>query len=522
MEVLNVIRDIVTRLTEEEKTVVRTYLSVFYYRGKPVKSLQLWDILIGDLKRKSGDLTSPAEIETSIYGKSSPSNFSRLLYRLREKILESLIIDVNVQRENVYDERTKVHIEIRKNLTQIQILRSRGLMDYTQSMLSRVIEQAKKYEIYEELLTATRLLIDHHCVEYGDKHLNKLLLSYEKYDAAKNAALRAEVNLGRVQAEWDYRTGQNAKTDWLKKMLDEMSSDYKKTTSSQVGFYYFYVLTQYYQHIEDYKSARKSLLDNLKLLDCNPGIYTGIRVGNVMVNLSDNDLYLREFQRAFKTASNSLRYFKPTSFNHTQAIELMFYAQFYLGEFAAAREIILQLLPDEDETTGIRYRLGKRLFLLACTLFMLKDYDATFKLASRVLNPIEEDKEGWNLGMRFLTILSLIELQQLDEAAGKILILKNFIENLDKSKVPERLKAVAVLLRKLSNAAFDFKNFYQKEKERIELLKQTVWIPKSPEMIIFDQWLIAKVFKQPFEQKIPPLAISKVIEKEHQDNPRSK
>jgi len=500
MEALRVIRELISRLTEEEKQTIRIYLTTFYHKGKSVRSVKLFDLLVAEQKSKDGSETKPVELETILYGQQSGANFSRLLYRLREKILEALIIDVNVNREGAYDERAKVNIEVRKNLTQIQILRSRGLKGIAQTILTKVIEQTKKYELFEELLMALRLQIDVHAEDQGDKHQAKLLAQHERYVHAMNAVLRAEMNRGKLHAELDFRTGQNAKVEWLKGMLDEMNADYRKTSSSQVGFYYFYVLTQYYQLLGDYKSARKALQDNLKLLDVSPGIYTAIRVGNVQLNLADNDLYLGEYNRCFKVATQSQRYFKPTSFNHTQAIELMFYAQYYAGDYSLAREVLLQLLPDIDETTGVLYRQGKRLYLLACTCFMLQDYQSALKLTNNFTNPISEDREGWNLGARILTILSLIEIGELDMAAGKISILKNFADTLDKSLVSPRVQITCLLLRKLSNAAFIFKTAYQKDKDRIEQLQKTPWVPKSPEMVIFDQWYMAKMLKQPFMQ----------------------
>ena len=505
MDALEVVRELIRHLTEEERQTVRVYISSFFQKGKSSRSVTLYDLIVADLKKKEGTETTAKEFESTLYGQQSEANFSRLLYRLREKILEALIIDVNVNREDAYAERTKVNIEVRKNLTQIQILRSRGLKSIAQTILSKVIEQCKKYELFEELLLGLRLQIDVYSEDFGDKHQSKLIAQYEKYNFAMNAVLRAEVNRGKVHSAVDFKSGLTAKVEWLKEMLDQMNTDYRKSTSAQVGFYYFYILTQYYQLQGQYKNARKTLLDNLKLLDTHAGIFTPIRVGNIKLNLADNDLFLREFDRCFKVATESQRYFKATSFNHTQAVELMFYSQYYSSSYSLAREILLQLLPDLDETTGVQYRQGKRLYLLGCTCFMLKDFETAFKLTNRFNNPIEEDREGWNVGMRILTVLSLIELNQLDDATTKVLVLSNFVDSLEKDKVTTRLKHIAVILRKLSNAGFDFKRFYQKEKEKLDSLTELQWSPKSPEMIIVDQWIRAKVFKREFIQEIPVL-----------------
>lgn len=505
MEALQVIRDLIRSLGDEERQTIRIYLTCFYQKGKEARSITLYDILVAEQKKgKQIEVASPAELVSTIYGRSSPGNFSRLLYRLREKILEGLIIDVNVERKGAYGERTRINIEVRKNLTQIQILRSRGVKSIAELLLTKVIDQCKRYELYEEILIALRLQIDFYAEEYGDAFVKNIQEQYKKYNLAKDAVLKAEIYRGQIHANVDFRTGVEMDVEVLRNMLTELSNDYKKTSSTQVGFYYFYILTQYYQLKGEYRSARKALMDNLKLLDLNPGIFTRIRVGNIKINLADNDLYLREFSRAFKTAQSATRYFADSSFNYTQAVEQMFYAQFYLGDYKYAREILLELLPDIDETTGLQYRVGKRIYLFACTSFMLQDFETSYKLTNRVINPIEDDKEGWNIGVRILTILSLIELQQFDEATSKIDALKNFLDTLKKENVSPRFRAALSIFRKLSNTGFDFKTFYQKEKARLEEFQQFEWIPKYPDIISVSHWIHAKVFKTRFMQLVPP------------------
>lgn len=501
MEVLNTIIEIISRMTEEEITSTRSYLTIFNSRGKKSHSITLFDILSD--KRGENEVPPDREqLENILYGKQNPATFSRLLLRLKDKILESLIIDINVNREGVYDDKAKATIEVRKNISQAQILQGRGLLDIAQSMLEKVISQGKKYETYEELLLALRLLIEHHTIDHGDKHFQKLLNDYKHYDEAKNAVLRAEVNHGRVNAELDYRTGQNAKMEWLRGILDELLTDYKNTSASVVGHHYYFIEAQYYQLLGDYKSARQALKDNFQLLDASSAISTKLRKGNILLNLAENDLYLHNFKRSYTTACSSLTFFKPTSFNQMQGIELMFYAQFFMGYYGTARDIILQLVPDIEQASGTSYRLGKRLYLLANTSFMLEDFSTTYKLTS-LINPIENDKEGWNIGIRILSILSLIEDRQLDEATAKIAALREFLYTLDKATVPERLRTIYIILQKLSSTGFDFRAVHQKEKEKIDLLAKLKWLPRSPEMIIFDQWLFAKVSKQKFIQKIP-------------------
>jgi len=510
MEIVDSILRIVSRLTEEEKGAARSYLTTFSQKGKEARAIRLFDLISAHSLEKD-QVPDSKELELELYGGPASSNFTRLVYRLREKILEALILDVNVERDGVYDDRTRVNIEMRKSITQAQILQSRGLQDISEVMLEKVIQQGKKYEIFEELLLAIRLMINLRRSEDGGKHLTKWIAVYEKYDYMKNALVRAEVRMCRVHAELDFKAGEKAKADWLKNILDEMVVDYRKTSCAHIGFNYFYLQAQYYQIIRDFKNARKALEDNLKLLQTHPSIYTKIRVGNVLSNLADNDLYLRQFSRCQKTALKASLHFKEGSFNHQQALELIFYAHYYRGDYKAAKDTILQLLPDPGETSDIQYRQGKRFYLLACTCFMLHDFNSTIRLANRIINPIEEDKHGWNIGLRVLSIMALVELQKTDEAASRITALKTFVESVGKDNLTERVLTIVMLLRKLANASFDFKVLQQKEKDRIESLSEMEWLPKSPEMVIVDQWIQSRISRQTLEIVLPQSSMREVI-----------
>lgn len=509
MEIIDSILRIVSRLTEEEKAAARSYLTTFSQKGKEARAIRLFD-LICDQSLKGQQLLDYKELELALYGAPATANFTRLVYRLREKILEALILDVNVERDGVYDDRTRVNIEMRKSITQAQILQSRGLQDVSEAILEKVIQQGKKYEILEELLLAIRLMINLRRSEDGGKHLNKWISVYEKYDYMKNALVRAEIRMCRVHGELDFKAGEKAKADWLKTILDEMVVDYRKTSCAHIGFNFFYLQAQYYQLVRNFKNARKALEDNLKLLQTHPSIYTKIRAGNVLSNLADNDLFLRQFSRCQKTALKALLHFKEGSFNHQQAVELIFYAHYYRGDYKSAKDTILQLLPDLGEASDIQYRQGKRYYLLACTCFMLNDFSSTIKLANRIINPIEEDKEGWNIGLRVLSIMALVELQKTDEAVSRIVALKTFVESVGKENITERVLTIVTLLRKLSNASFDFKVLYQKEKARIETLREMEWLPKSPEMVIADQWILARISRQTLEIILPPPPVRQV------------
>lgn len=497
---LKVVRELLSKLTDDEKASIRLYLGFFMEKGRHSsnKSLRLFDLLIS-LKDK---VVSEDEIELMIYDKPNPKAFSRLTARLRDKILEGVLLDINIEREGAYPDKSKAVIEIRKNITQAQIFQNRGARKFSEMMFEKAIENGKRFELYEEIILALRYLIKQRSLDEGRKSLKGLLAQYEKYDYAKNAVLRAEINHREIICETDFVTEPDLHAEKLKQVLDSMRSDYKKTGSSQIGYYYFLIETQYYQLLNNYKNARKSLLNTERLLELHISIGDPQKRGTVLLNLADNDLYLRKFDRSFITTQEALKYLKAGSFNYFQGVELLFYSRFYGGQYESAKTILAELF--HKSTAPKNFRSGKRIYLLACTYFMLGDFQTAHGYL-KVLNPIEEDKEGWNVSIRILLIMTLIELEFFDEATAKIESLRKFQATI--SKENKRLNLIYSLLNALSNNGFVFKTVYLKEKNKIELLDSRQpgfeWKFKSGEMVIFQQWFSSKLFRHKFQLFIP-------------------
>lgn len=496
---LDDVRDMLSILSIQEKATIKTYLVSFIEKGKEStnRSLKLFEILVS-LKEKKVNYEVVGKV---LLGNANPNAFNHQVARLRDKILEGLILDINVERDGSFIESSRVTIDVRKNITQAQILLDRGLRKVAILMFEKVIEQCKKYEFYDELLLALKLLIRQRMLEEGNKHLH-LFKQYQKYDHCKSAAIRAEINYSKVISKTDFQSELNLKTDWLREIMDEMSNDYKKTHSTLIGYYYYYLESQYYQLQRNYKNARRALLNVQKVLDSSPAMNIPANVGGVILNLADNDLFICQFERSYSDAELGLKYFKKNTVNYEQGLKTMFYAKYYNGEYQIAGDIIFQLLPEKFQAANT-FKKGKYNYLLANTNFMLGEFETALRYIS-LLNPIGADK-GWNVGIRILFIMILIELKEFDEATSKIYALRNFLDTNGSNS--HRKKLIYQVLQSLSYSGFDFKAVYQKEKGCLEMLEAhtgaLAWQIKSAEMAIFNQWFFAKVSRQKFTQTIP-------------------
>lgn len=500
MEAIRLLREVIGKLTSEEKASIKTYLKVFVLdiKEKSNRGLQLYEYLISIENKK----VSIEEMELAIYKKPNTPALKRLANRTKNKILEALITDINVDREGVYTKRTWVNIDVRKKLTQAQILHGRGLVKYAEAMFENVIELCNEYELYEEQLIGLRNLIKLQAVTEGDKQLNDLLNRYKQCDKAKDAMLDAELKFYRTTARTDFYSESKTDQKEVSAMLDKMRDDFKTYDSAHIGYYYYYIEALNYQQIRNYKKARASLSNIVKLVQNYPAIRTNERLLGALVNLADNDLYLVQFERTYTTAIDALPLTKKGRVNFEICVELMFYAKYYSGEYNAACSLLLEHIP--KETNSAKFREGKRNYFMAAAFFMLKDYSTVVKMLS-VSNPMEVDKEGWDIGIKILHILTAIELNQLDDATGKIEAMRKYFSYGHGADRP-RVRLIHTLLQSLSYNGYNFKATFHEHKTSYEVLNdlngECGWNIKSFEMVIFHQWFFAKVSNQNFIQEV--------------------
>lgn len=500
MEAIKTLHEVISALTAEEKVTVRTYLGTFIPDAKNEqykKGVLLFDLLSSMETHK----LNIERIEQAVYKKPNKPALKKLANRIYTKVLDGLIIYVNVDRNGAYSQRSKATIDVRKQITQAQILHNRGKINFAKRMFDSIIQTCTAYELYEEQMIALRVLIRTRSLKEGDSHLSSLMKKYLKCEKAKKALMRAEIYFTQITAPQDFRASMKIDQQQLRNMLDEMRDDATSTGSSQISHYYFQLEAQNHQEAGDYLKARRELLNDLKLIQTQAALQSEGYLFSALANIADNDLYLGQFDRSFTKANEAMLQRKKGSHDYEISVEIMFYAKFFSGEFEFARNLLIRYIPSEEHSTN--FRSGKRTYFLAATFFMLKDFTSAAKLLS-IVNPIDSDKDGWALGIKFLQILNAIELYELDEASTRIEALRKYFAS-GKSENDHRAKMIHNILISLSYNGYNFKPIYQEQKTFFDLLgkpSQYQWRLKSPELIIFQQWFFAKVVRHDFVQEI--------------------
>lgn len=436
--------------------------------------------------------------------KKVPSEDARrmVMIRLREKMLATLSLDVNVSRDETYDEQAQALAAVTLGKLQGRILVARGQRKTGFYVLERSIAQAKHYELYDDLVDM--LAVERQYIKAWkgtDKAFYDIVKEIETYSQCRDAANLAKQYFEEITMRYGFKglsriPADRNQLEFLRTRIDDLRAAYERTSSATVGYYYYFLLVEYHQLQNNLEEASVQLTHLVQILENNPAIKRKVRLASVHANLGANDLWLHHFEDSKKQFETSLTYLRENTRNHAVISELLFYSLFYAGKLNDA-EALLESLVESKYVDQSDFRKAVRSYLLACVSFAKREFR---KVNLRLANSqhIGKDKEGWNIGSRYLSIMLAIERENFDYADSLIVNLRQFIrEGLKGIDVRERDKLIVELLVELRKRSYDFNETLDTKSDLLQKLyaenSTTGWLLQTPELICFHTWFMAKV-----------------------------
>jgi hypothetical protein len=500
MSALNSIRELIALMKTEEIKVARDFLTSFSTRGKDSKnlSLELFDYLLKE--HKSGKVYSSDEIEFFVYGNYDETGFPLLIIRLLEKLEESLLLSINLNRKDAYSEKGLALYQIRKKLSAANLIFNRGAKNHAIALFKYCIKQSEKFEYYEELANATKYYSHILLFQNSIREHEKIKIKNDKAIRAIQAVKKAEYYYNLLIVNTEFNTN-SIDLMQLERQIKELQFELAQTGSAQVGFYLYFLETQYYQQKRQFKAAASTLKEQLNYIQ-HPAIFSPNTHSLVLLNIAWNEL----FRHRFNSANTKAKALIEDKKQHTylfkyQANQIIFYSNFYLGNIAQALDILEFMDGSDNSETIDGFRKGKRSYLKAAIFFIAKDYTSANNIL-RELNPIEEDDLGWNVHLRILYILNDIERGEHENAFNRIENMRKHLEkNNRKKEITKRVLLIYEILKTLANSGFDFISTKNKKRDDFALFNtpEYEWEVLSPEMIIFHHWFEQKQYKHSYK-----------------------
>ena len=487
MKNFNSLINLINKLGEEEVKSLNKFLKYYNEKNNNNKSSRLLEII---LNSKEYNLIN---IQKQLYDKVNWQAYNKLIDRLKDKILEVLLFNSNISREE-YPERIRVIFELKKKLILCDVLSFKGLRDDADLLCRKIIAKADKYELYDIVMNSLIIRQRFVNIRKKEKEVNNIQKGIQIAELKYKSLLNSQIVYNKILNIISNSPDSIIFINDLKSSIDQIELELKINNSDTVSYYLYFLKTELYQLEEKFEEASISLLKIENLLS-KKSVYSENRKGTTLLNISNNNIYLKKYKESIQFAEKAKKYFPNNVYNQALVDENLFYANFYLNNLDVSARIIKGLV-NLPSANNILFSISKWNYFEAVIDFLNNKFQVSiFKLKSIV--EIDKDKEGWNINKRLLIIMSRIELKEYESADLQVNSLEKFIKrSLQKRDISLRYIFILRILIKLINSNYNFKLVYENRKKYFQLIASDdinfKWRIKSPELIKFDNWFLSK------------------------------
>jgi hypothetical protein len=482
MNGLTTLTTLIRALNSTERAMCKSYLTAFDSRGEKFdsKSLKLFELLCNHK-----DCTE-RELEFLLYGKKNTEAFSRLVLRLRDKLLEAVTLSKNSSwlEGNHYDKALSV---CRNKLQQAAFLLSRNLTDMASLHLSSVCDSAEHYEFFAEWNQALELL---------PQTKTKLPANYAR-------------QLNKVQQQFHFcmvctellSYAQTTSTGAKESAINELKTLHKSIGSYRTAFLILEIEAITASKSGHLRLAVQSIKKQIKLINATPALQNGEKLRSASLKLA-------------------LSYFQGKWIY--QSLEEISYCHAMQGWSSEERKLLLQtethihlLMNNSLIAAKVMEELEefatdeKTLYLKLVLHFQRGEYAQANELLE-AMSWKYISTQLWGAAVPLFSAMVFVELNTAANGKTKYISLKRLLRKLELfTPLNTRTTICFDLLKHLSDHKLDFMKVYKEHLTLIDQLRDTsssaLWEPESGEIILFHEWIISKALKVPLNAALSNL-----------------
>ncbi len=507
-------------IDSQQVKILKNYLTSFSTRDANTK---LWELAAFVLKDKEA-VPSMEAASRKIYKSATDGRIEKLKNRLYSKVLDSFLIDINLNRDIYEDEIHPIRIRLRKKMILYELIQFTPLkFTLGVELINDIITVSKRFEFYPILLDALYIQKSVKGLKFGVEFFHSMTKEIDFYEKCKRHSQRSldlYAEMG-MYATFISKADKSKLELFLKNSISELQTYFLDTNVKMVGYQLKTFEMTLLQLNKKLKEAKEVALAMLEFMRNNKTVGRRVRLGIWHTYIAQFDMELGDYDSAIKHLLLGREYFTGSQLNI--AINKKFEADAYFlkEEYLKVIEIAEELAGTDLRITG-NFRRDIMFYFKGCALFMLGE----FRGATRIFNlkfEMTKDKLGWEINLRFMRIMTMIELGCSDEALAMVETTSKHIDRYQQIKdLSERDRLVLRLFRELSKEGFSFQQpglkVFHLLLQLQEKGKPYSWETLTPELIPVNIWVIRK-----YGKIIPPSAVQKKSLKVFKTaNPRKK
>ncbi|REJ80440.1 MAG: hypothetical protein DWQ44_07125 [Bacteroidetes bacterium] len=489
-EYLN-LKEILMKLTDNEK--VDLFNSIEYIRRNDFSILI--KAIIDNPEIHLSDIRN-------LYFKNEKINALRTKVKKILHLIDDLLLKHKffVELPIQYD-RTYHLIELKKKLLLAEILFIRGLSLLAVDYIDKIISKANKFEFFDIVAACKKSKlyflirrIEGQLIEKLSDEIKEYQLKNTLFEKARSYYYKSVLGSPAYRAK--FNTEEN-----LKRILNELEEDFKFTKSFRIFNYALMIdvaNTNCHTNPIVYEKKYKKILQLQKNYAC---LNEPIQISTTLLNLARANIYNYNFAKAIELIRNAKPQLIASPLNKAIVIEqqfltLYFFGQKYMPYFQKLDSFVWEGILKNLNADKIRY-------YQACIHFIDGKFtDSLFVLSD--LPHLNKHKDDWNVAIRILRVLCLIELDKTDETDLEIESLRKHVERVKRElRVDPRAERIVKCLVSLSQHSYNYKKLLKSHAKHVDALTSAEidmrWKILSPEMIVFHEWLLAKLDSKPYD-----------------------
>jgi hypothetical protein len=502
------ITSFIHHLKKEEQAQVTSFLTHFISRDETGnKEKQLFELITQTDEAKLND----NYFSEKIYKTKAGPSYRKLKSRLFQHILDALVMDAYIGNKLIMGETDRQQIRLKKRLLQFRILLRTGHdrdLEMMRRFLNEIILESRAAELYDILVEALYFKKFVDGVMKNSASGSTLDDEINFYNACYSALQRATDYFLQLISERESvsRYSRSQFISHMRQAIAMIEEDVAKTHSVRIRYYLIRLQIALFQYLNDHPAAIMSCEELRELMNKHKIVYRPERMGFVHDNLCHCHVLMGHFNTAIKHAQDAQKHYRPGAFNHLISREQEFYALFYSANLKRALTISRELQAHPMLGQG-EFRHGKMIYYTACIHFKQGHFKETLSIISQ-LPELSRDKARWEISLRFLKVMCLIELRDLKGASDVIESLRKHLERTNrKLSVHERDQLIFNFLREYEKSSFEFSSPGTKLLASFEKLaeegKPASWHYFSHELIPFHLWIKGRLPSKK-TVKVPP------------------
>jgi hypothetical protein len=430
-----------------------------FNKNKKDSNLFLMGRLFDAIQSNPKKVISDVQLCQVVYKEEKNTAIGKLKSRLFYHILEVLGSENSLLKEEIFDPSDRLELRIRKKIHHFRVLyRKKNNADYITllHLLNEVIKEAKEAELYDVVLEALRHKMLFLTIREGFREVAEIKKQINYYSSAYDALLRTYEIYYNLMTNIIHVQNKSAKQieASLKFDLKEIEGYIKEFGSGFITYMYNMIKLEQKQREKKYSQCIDICLDLISLLKQKKFLYREERMGNIYDNISQSQVYNHNFSDAIKSVRLAQKFYSKNLLSYSVSKEQEFDATFYSGDYKSALSIINYILSLSIDSVG-DFAEDRYLFLKSCVYFKLAKFKESISICNEALE-LTKDKGRWDIGVRYVRIMNMIELGNDKLADDAIEALRRSFTRNDKNVfISDRDKLILKALKEYCNSGFN-------------------------------------------------------------------